>query len=304
MRFFILVIIFGFNSCLGYFYKVSPNEKMDYFIFSGNKRTYLVHYPKKWDGLPIPMLVALHGRFGTGVTMSKQTKLNDLSDQKGFIVLYPDGYKRSWADGRGNSPADEDGINDVVFIESIVKRMIAEGSVNAKEVYLVGHSNGGFMAQRMAIEKPELWKGVMSVAAQISVAQLKSKLNFKTKPVSVAIMAGTEDPLVPYGGGYVKNGKEVISVSDSIQRWKEWNGCQDNTRNQSKQYDENGFKIVIEFYRYEDCLENTKVELIQMNGLGHSWPGETPMLPFINQGRTTNVVDGSAMVWEFMESLK
>lgn len=81
---------------------------MDYFIFSGNKRTYLVHYPKKWDGLPIPMLVALHGRFGTGVTMSKQTKLNDLSDQKGFIVLYPDGYKRSWADGRGNSPADED----------------------------------------------------------------------------------------------------------------------------------------------------------------------------------------------------
>lgn len=304
MRILLFLLFLSFHSCFGYFYRPSSNEKIDNFNFSDVKRTYLVHYPKKWDGLPIPMLVALHGRFGTGVTMSKQTKLNDLADQKGFIVLYPDGYKRSWADGRGSSPADEDGINDVLFIESIVKRMVAEGSVNPKEVFLVGHSNGGFMAQRMAIEKPELWKGVMSVAAQISVSQLKSKIHFKTKPVSVAIMAGTEDPLVPYSGGYVKDGKEVLSVSDSILRWKEWNGCEETLTRKSNQVEENGFKINIEFYRYEDCSENKKVELIQLNGLGHSWPGETPMLPFINQGRTTKVVSGSAMVWEFMESLK
>lgn len=298
---FCLITLF---SCMGYFYKLKPNEKNDYFQLNGVKRTYTVHYPKNWNGMPIPMLIALHGRFGTGITMMKQTKLNEVADSKGFIVLFPDGYKRSWADGRGSSPADEASINDVLFIESIVKRMISEGSVDEHYVYLVGHSNGGFMAQRLAIEKSELWRGVMSVAAQISVALLKSKQKHTTVPVSVAIMAGTEDPLVPFSGGYVKDGKEILSVTDSIFRWKEWNRCDDTLTKSTKDFVEDGNSIQIQFERYTKCSNNKIVELIQLNGLGHSWPGETTMIPFINQGKTTKVIDASLLVWEFMESLK
>ncbi|XDD47061.1 PHB depolymerase family esterase [Leptospira sp. WS39.C2] len=298
------VLLFGLLSCAGYFYKLKTNEKKDFFVLDGVKRSYLVHYPKKWDGLPIPLLVALHGRFGNGISMMKQTKLNEVADEKGFIVIFPDGYKRSWADGRGSSPADEASINDVVFIESIVKRMVAEGSVDPKSVFLVGHSNGGFMAQRLAIEKPELWKGVMSVAAQLSVAHLKTKQNFKNHPVSVGIMAGTEDPLVPYSGGYVRDGKEILSVADSILRWKEWNGCNESIDKKTKDFIEDGNTLVINFERYEQCADNKIVTLIRLNGLGHSWPGETPMLPFVNQGKTTKVIDASLFVWEFMDSLK
>lgn len=299
-----LILLIIFNSCAGFFYKTKQNQKIDYFVFNGVKRTYLVHYPKQWSGNPIPLLVALHGRFGNGITMMKQTKLDEVADMNGFIVLFPDGYKRSWADGRGSSPADEDSINDVIFVESIVKRMIAEGSVDPNLVYLVGHSNGGFMAQRLAIEKPKLWKGVLSVAAQLSVQLLKSKPKFESYPVSVTILAGTADPLVPYSGGYVKDGKEILSVADSILRWKEWNVCENNVKKSFKDYEEDGFVIKVQYESYETCAEQKKVGLIQLNGLGHSWPGETPMLPFINQGKTTKVINGSQMVWEFMESLK
>lgn len=235
--------------------------------------------------------------------MIKQTKLDLLADAKGFIVVFPDGYKRSWADGRGNTPADESQINDIVFIESMVKRLIAEGSVNPKQVFLVGHSNGGFMAQRLAAEKPDLWKGVVSVAAQISVFTLKRKLALKSNPVSVGIIAGTDDPLVPYSGGYVRDGGEILSVEDSIQRWKEWNVCSTSVEKKTQIFKEDLTDIHIDFYRYESCAENTKVGLIQLNGLGHSWPGETPMIPFIDQGKTTKVLDGSKLVWDFMESL-
>ncbi|MCW7494295.1 alpha/beta hydrolase-fold protein [Leptospira sp. 2 VSF19] len=290
-------------SCMGLTRKLSPNEKQDVLEIQNNKRTYMVHYPKKWDGSPVPLLVALHGRFGSGSSMIKQTKLDLLSDSKGFVVVFPDGFKRSWADGRGNTPADQNKINDVVFIESIVKRLIAEGSVNSKEIFLVGHSNGGFMAQRLAVEKPELWKGVVSVAAQLSVSTLKRKLSLKTKPVSIGIIAGTEDPLVPYSGGYVRDGGEILSVDDSIQRWKEWNSCGDVVTKKSKSFKEDEAEIKLDFFRYESCAENTKVGLIQLNGLGHSWPGETPMIPFINQGKTTKVISGSELVWDFMESL-
>ncbi|TGM47569.1 hydrolase [Leptospira biflexa] len=300
----LLFFVLSFFSCMGFLYKLTPNQKNDYFLLNDVKRTYLVHYPKNWNGLPIPMLVALHGRFGTGISMMKQTKLNELADAKGFIVIFPDGYKRSWADGRGSSPADENSINDVVFIESIVKRMVAEGSVNPSSVFLVGHSNGGFMAQRLAVEKPELWKGVMSVAAQLSVFLLKSKHKYKTIPVSMGIMAGTADPLVPYSGGYVRDGKEILSVTDSILRWKEWSGCNDSVQKNTKEFQEENDVIKIDFERFDSCEENKVVELIRLNGLGHSWPGETPMIPFINQGKTTKVIDGSMLVWEFMESIK
>ncbi|MBM9590393.1 prolyl oligopeptidase family serine peptidase [Leptospira sp. 201903075] len=293
-------------SCMGLNRRLLPNEKLDSINIQNNERTYIVHYPKNWNGSPIPLLVALHGRFGSGSSMIKQTKLDLLSDTKGFIVVFPDGYKRSWADGRGNTPADENQINDIVFIESIVKRLIAEGSVNPKEVFLVGHSNGGFMAQRLAVEKPNLWKGVLSVAAQISVFTLKRKSALKTNPVSIGIMAGTDDPLVPYSGGYVRDGGEILSVGDSILRWKEWNSCTDSVIKRTENYKEEKGDLPdlkIDFIRYESCADNTKVGLIQLNGLGHSWPGETPMIPFIDQGKTTKVLDGSKLVWEFMESL-
>ncbi|MBM9549051.1 prolyl oligopeptidase family serine peptidase [Leptospira sp. 201903074] len=290
-------------SCMGLNRRLLPNEKLDFIDIQNNKRTYIVHYPKQWNGSPIPLLVALHGRFGSGSSMIKQTKLDLLADTKGFIVVFPDGYKRSWADGRGNTPADENQINDIAFIEAMVKRLIAEGSVDPKKVFLVGHSNGGFMAQRMAAEKPGLWKGVLSVAAQISVYTLKRKSILNSNPVSVGIIAGTDDPLVPYSGGYVRDGGEILSVDDSILRWKEWNLCNDSAVTKTQTYQEDLAEIKIDFLRYETCAENTKVELIRLNGLGHSWPGETPMIPFIDQGKTTKVVDGSKLVWEFMESL-
>ncbi|TGK82427.1 hydrolase [Leptospira noumeaensis] len=290
-------------SCMGLNRKLTSNEKSDFIEIQGHKRTYIVHYPKNWDGSQIPMLVALHGRFGSGSSMILQTKLDLLSDSKGFIVVFPDGYKRSWADGRGNTPADENQINDVTFIELLVKRLIAEGSVNAKKVFLVGHSNGGFMAQRLAVEKPELWKGVLSVAAQISVFTLKRKQILKTKTVSVGIMAGTEDPLVPFSGGYVRDGGEILSVDDSILRWKEWNSCTETVTKKTESYREDFVDLKIDFLRYESCVDNTKVGLIQLNGLGHSWPGEKPMIPFIDQGKTTKVIDGSKLVWDFMENL-
>lgn len=159
------------------------------------------------------------------------------------------------------------------------------------------------MAQRLAVEKPNLWKGVVSVAAQISVYTLKRKAALKTNPVSVGIIAGTEDPLVPYSGGYVRDGGEILSVDDSILRWKEWNQCSDSVNKKSETFKEDLSEIKIDFFRYDSCAEDKKVGLIQLNGLGHSWPGETPMIPFINQGKTTKVIDGSKLVWDFMESL-
>ena len=85
-------------------------------------RRYHVHLPSNYDiSSAFPLLIALHGRLGTGKKMIKQTDFNRIADKEGFIVVYPEGFKRGWADGRGITHADKRGVNDVAFIDKLIK---------------------------------------------------------------------------------------------------------------------------------------------------------------------------------------
>src|SRR5215475_5226043 len=73
----------------------------------GLTRTYHVHLPAAYNGATsLPVILIFHGRLGTGEGMITLSHMNTASDQNGFIAVYPDGYERSWADGRGTTPAD------------------------------------------------------------------------------------------------------------------------------------------------------------------------------------------------------
>lgn len=297
----ILLFIFPICSCLSFFKKLPPNERVGSISIGGISRTYHLVFPKQWSGEALPLLIALHGRFGSGKTMLKQTGLDELSDKHQLVVVFPDGYKRSWADGRGTSPADEKKIDDVLFITSLINRLSSEGSILSNKVYVVGHSNGGFMAQKLAVEKPNLWKFVVSVSSQISVSLLK---NLKSKPnpnVSVYFIAGTEDPLVPYYGGYVKDGAEILSVPDSVTRWKEWNECNEESKSSEVKFNdtkEPGVSLSKKIYT--NCSGNKKVGLYQMVGVGHAWPGEEAFIPFFDLGFETKNILGKELISEII----
>jgi polyhydroxybutyrate depolymerase len=66
----------------------------------GHERTYEVHAPASYKGeQAVPLVLALHGRSGTGHGMAEQTHFDSVSDAHGFLVAYPDGLQNSWADG-------------------------------------------------------------------------------------------------------------------------------------------------------------------------------------------------------------
>src|SRR5690242_7999013 len=71
----------------------------------GQTRSYLGHLPSGYDGTSaMPLLLALHGGGGQAKGMNGLTHLNQIADEHGFLVVYPDGYKLHWGDGRGVSP--------------------------------------------------------------------------------------------------------------------------------------------------------------------------------------------------------
>ena len=52
----------------------------------------------------------------------------------------------------------------VAYLRAIIRDVMARYPVDRRRVFVVGHSNGGFMAYRMACEASDLVTGVVSLA--------------------------------------------------------------------------------------------------------------------------------------------
>src|SRR2546426_27604 len=80
-----------------------------------------------------------------------------VSDEKTFIYAYPDGLtdvlgQRFWNATDAccdiyNKPTD-----DVYFATAVLADVQSSWSVDPKRIYVFGHSNGGFMAHRLACD--------------------------------------------------------------------------------------------------------------------------------------------------------
>src|SRR5581483_3057368 len=70
-------------------------------------------------GRAYPLVLAFHGRGTTANWMARRTHLNRVADEQHFLVVYPDGYKGQWGDGRGQTPAEREGVDDVAFIATL-----------------------------------------------------------------------------------------------------------------------------------------------------------------------------------------
>lgn len=279
----------------------SANDSiLDSIEIDGIKRTFYLYIPKDklQEGKKFPLLLLLHGRFGTGKNMLEGYNMNQIAEREGFAILYPDGYNRSWADGRGGTPADKNNIDDVKFLESALQKVAASYPIDKSNVFIAGHSNGGFMTQRMLIEKTNLFKAGASVTAHISKNILKKST--PEKAISVAFISGTEDPLVPYEGGFVVDGEEVLGAEDSVRRWIKWNNC--NPATTKNIINEKRDTTRLEIYAYTECKDQTEVRLYKLIGAGHNWPGIVQQIPFVNLGKPTEELNASEEIWAFFKS--
>jgi polyhydroxybutyrate depolymerase len=168
-------------------------------------RSYLAYAPAK---LPsgAPLLIVLHGSLMTGEAMRAWTayEFDELADQRGFVVMYPDGFKGNWNDCRKDASfaAKAQNIDDMGFLRALISRMVSERGVDPKKVYLFGYSNGGHMAFRVASEAPEMAASFAAVAANLPTPDSSSCQLTGSTPRAM-LVEGTEDPINPYAGGAV-----------------------------------------------------------------------------------------------------
>lgn len=266
----------------------------------GLTRHYLVHLPPSYNGTKAtPVVLALHGGGGTSQSMVRLTHFNDVSDGHGFIVAYPNAYDSRWADGRGTTPEELQGVNDVAFISDLIDHLTTELVIDLTRVYATGISNGGIMSQRLACELSERIAAIAPVAG--SMAEKIEPGCQPTRSIPVMLINGMSDWLVPWAGGTIPgpSGGRVVPVWMNIDKWITLNGCSacptvsdvshvvdDGTRTRSESY---------------ACQHGVEVTLMAVAGGGHTWPGGLQYLPEWLIGRTSRDFDASEVIWEFFQ---
>ena len=276
-------------------------------IFSGGlQRTYSVHISSSYDKTqPTPLLIVLHGGGGTGQGMTKLTDFNAIADRENFIVVYPDGFENHWNDGRGvqRYRAQLQNVDDVGFISSLIDHLSGELNIDAKMIYVTGISNGAMMSHRLGCELSQKIAAIAPVAGNMPIDM--ASICTPSRPVSVLIINGTEDPLVPWTGGDVHFGQiklgQVLSVADTVKFWVMNDKCTSSPLVEQLPYKDPSDGTIVRKETYGGCEDGAEVVLYAVEGGGHTWPNGLQYLPESIIGRTSRDFDASEVIWQFFK---
>ncbi|OBK22951.1 esterase [Mycobacterium asiaticum] len=263
------------------------------FPYGGLNRTYLVHVPPT---TPVGLVLNLHGGGGTGAGQRGLSDFDSVADANGLVVVYPDGYDKSWADGRGASPADRKRLDDVGFLVALVNKLRGDFEVPVGHVYATGMSNGGFMSNRLACDRADVFAAIAPVSGTLGVDVACNP----SRPVSVLDAHGTGDSVVPYNGGDVRGRgglSHAISVNSLLDRWRAIDRCMGTPT--AEELPRVGDGTVVRRFDSRDCAEGTEVVHYKIEKGGHTWPGGKQYLPKAVIGTTTGAFDGSQVIAQF-----
>ena len=275
-------------------------------LSGGLQRTYLVHLPACYDKSRLwPLVIVLHGGGGEGKNIDALTGFNTESDREGFVVVYPDAVNRNWNDGRGdpNIKSQATDIDDVSFISALIDQLEKDLSINKKMIYVTGISNGAMMSHRLGCELSAKIAAIAPVAGNVPE---KMKPSWSPlRPLSVLIINGTDDPLVPWNGGDVtfltlKRGR-VISVADTIKFWVAKDGCAAVPVTYQLPDTESGDGTTTTMESYKGCNWEAEVVLYTVKGGGHTWPGGLQYMSESLIGKTSRDFNATATIWQFFK---
>ena len=266
-------------------------------------RTYLKYIPKDINHRnQVDLFIGLHGYKGTASGFEKQTTggFNDAADKYKFIAIYPQGiyfnsiknnpssFVSSWNDLAGSKTKTPNGEicsleadiypkypncskggrcswtscnDDLGFIKKIIDQVKEDHKI--RDIYLLGMSNGGMMAQALACKYPNIFKGVVNIVGM----QHKNLSCIPDKPVNFIIYGGMKDTIVPPIDIKATDGYFYEPMDDTFKAWSEKFECKSIKQSNFNLYD--NFKKNIA----SGCKKNVQVISLLNKDKGHLWPG-------------------------------
>jgi polyhydroxybutyrate depolymerase len=163
-------------------------------------RPVLLHVPEAYTPRKTMLVVNAHGYFESIVPQARRSNMNALADEKGFLVLYPQGTGTlpSFNGGDCCGEAKWSGVDDVAFVRAALAHVGKRYCVDPKRVYATGFSNGALLTYELGCSMPDVFAAIAPVAGALGVAPPACE---PARPVPVWQAHGTADRIVPYDGG-------------------------------------------------------------------------------------------------------
>jgi len=236
-------------------------------------------------GERVPLLLVLHGFGVSSSLLIAKAGLNAIADEKRFAYLAPEGTRDAlgrpfWNAGKSCCDLDHTGVDDVKRLRDLLDANLGNAAVDPKRVFIIGYSNGGFMAQRLACDVGNHIAGVISVAGAAPSSEVSC-----TQASSLAVLEihGDADPIVHYAGGTVFDRTDVEahpSATATVAFWAQQLSCTLGLRDAEPIDIEphlEGRETTV--HRYDGC--RGWVELWKVQGGGHYVALQPPALAAI-----------------------
>jgi polyhydroxybutyrate depolymerase len=267
----------------------------------GRGRSYIVHVPSNYDcRRPTPVLLAFHAAETNAAMLASACGLNDKADCAGFIAVYPDGTGKrrrlTWNAGNCCGYASRQKVDDVGFVRAVLDDLAGIANVDSRRVFATGISNGAMLCYRLAAELSDRIAAIAPVSGAMATETFRPR-----RPVSVMHFHGTEDTILPFGGGigprFLATGV-LPSVEHSIRVWAAADGCPADpvVVNLPCAADDG---TTVERRTYGPGKDGAEVVLFVINGGGHTWPGQEPRVRFL--GVSTRNISANDLMWEFFQ---
>ncbi|KUJ80074.1 alpha/beta hydrolase family esterase [Ruegeria profundi] len=236
-----------------------------------------------------PIIVALHPGFATGEIMAKTSRLHSQDGSSNYVVVYPDGVRRSWNAGECCAAAQRRQINDVGYILSLVEEIGKQIPLNGK-VFLAGYSNGALMAYRIACSAPDR---ITAFSVYAGAYTMNTSSCNPAHTVPLLHLHGELDAVAPLRGGesVIETAGKRSSVLQNIDYWVRLGNCDQKQSSSLVQ----GANCT----RYSGCKRASETLFCIYPGQGHYWPGAKPTRFGENRGlgpARTDIDGGSAMI--------
>jgi polyhydroxybutyrate depolymerase len=252
--------------------EVAPGETG---VFTEGDREVRLRVPRSYDpGSPAPFVVALHGYGGDAEKVLDMPGFLAAVDDEGFLLAVPEGTtdqhgRQFWDATDACCDFHGQGVDDSQHVARVIEAVAENYSVDPGRVFVLGLSNGGFMAHRLACDHAELVAAIVSVAG---AQDYNSAACDPARPVSVLQVHGTADQVVPFHGGVmVPGGPPVPSAKDTVAQWRALDGCSPGPV-AAAPLDATSSLPGAETARiawHDGCDTGTEVELWKVSGGGH-----------------------------------
>jgi polyhydroxybutyrate depolymerase len=298
-----LVALLALTACAPCFESVSldtPGSHDAAVVVDGWRRTFTVHVPARRPS-PLPLVVALHGGGSSGAGLEEATGLSAIADREGFVALYPDGiggphgFGRAWNGGDCCGLPHLFGVDDGAAVLTLVDAVAERLPIDKRRVYLLGYSNGGALAYRLAARHSERFAALAVFAASMPAAGTLAAPEMHDtspdRPLSVLALHSYADPYIPYHGRETRSGVEP-SAAHLAGFWAAAAGCAGRPARTLA----HGAAVVVD--RFERCAPGLDVVSVTLYGWGHEWPGPAA-LGCRPEGDPLRSFDGAEIAWRF-----